>query len=177
MAPAESLDYISQLKSPLDCETVMKNAKAKGRTDVYNSAFRRKCELAGLANEDPSDPLIRAFYETLSAREELLREKHGGKHIKAAYTRRMVQKHGVVYCLSKWAGFGNQTTDGFDDFIEAGMADMTAEALVVRFPDRFPHEVVAQARQRLMNVSALRAQTVDGGEAIRSCHLKLRRFS
>jgi hypothetical protein len=97
MAPVESLDYISQLKTPLECETVMKHAKAKRRADVYDAALRRKCELAGLANEDPNDPLIRAFYETLSAREELLREKHGGKHIKAAYTRRMVQKYGVVY--------------------------------------------------------------------------------
>jgi len=64
MAPVESLDYISQLKTPLDCETVMKNAKVKGRTDVYDLAFRRKCQLAGLANEDPNDPLIKAFYET-----------------------------------------------------------------------------------------------------------------
>jgi hypothetical protein len=154
MALVESLDYISQLKTPLDCETVMKNAKAKGRTDVYDLAFRRKCQLAGLANEDPNDPLIKAFYETLSAREELLREKHGGKHIKAAYTRRMIKKNGVVYCLTKWAGFGNQTTEGFDDFIAAGLADMTAEALVVNFPDRFPTEVVTQARERLVKVGA-----------------------
>jgi len=133
----------------------MKNAKARKRTDVYNLAFRRKCELAGLANEDPNDALIRAFYETLSAREELLREKHDGKHIKAAYTRRMLQKHGVVYCLTKWAGFGSKTTEGFDDFIAAGMSDMTAEALVVKFSDRFPQEVVVQARQRLVNVGVL----------------------
>lgn len=155
MNRVESLSYIGQLKTPLECETVMKNAKSKGRTDVYDLAFRRKCELAGLANEDPNDPLIRAFYETLSAREELLRVKHGGKHIKAAYTRRMVHKHGVVYCLTKWAGFGNQTTDGFDDFIAAGMSDMTAEALVVKFSDRFPQEVVTQARLRLTKVGAL----------------------
>jgi hypothetical protein len=142
--------YISKLKTPLECETVMKNARTKGRKDVYDAALRRKCELAGIANEDPNDPLIRAFYETLSARENLLREKHSGKHIKAAYTRRMVEKHGVQYCLMKWAGFGNRTTDGFDDFIAAGMADMTAEALVVRFSERFPSEVVAQARERLV---------------------------
>jgi hypothetical protein len=144
------LSYISKLKTPLECETVMKNAKAKGRTDIYDAALRRKCELAGIANEDPNDPLIRSFYESLTAREDLLREKHGGKHIKATYTRRMVKTHGVEYCLMKWAGFGNRTTDGFDDFIAAGMPDMTAEALVVRFSDRFPSEVVVQARERLM---------------------------
>jgi hypothetical protein len=126
MRADEPLNYIRHLKTPLECETVMKNAKVKGRKDVYDAALRRKTELEGLAKEDPNDPLIRAFYETLSAREELLREKHGGKHIKAAYTRRMVKKHGVEYCLTKWAGFGNKTTDGFDDFIAAGMADMTA---------------------------------------------------
>jgi hypothetical protein len=98
------------------------------------------------------NPLIKAFYETLSAREELLSEKHDGKHIKANYTRRMIKKNGVVYCLTKWAGFGNQTTEGFDDFIAAGLADMTAEALVVKFPDRFPPEVVVQARERLIRV-------------------------
>jgi len=45
---------------------------------------------------------------------------------------------------------GNQTTEGFDDFHCAGLADMTAEALVVKFPDRFPPEVVVQARERLI---------------------------
>ena len=155
MPAVEPFNYIAELKTPLECETLMQNAKAKGRKDVYEAAFRRKCALAGIANEDPNDPLIRAFYETLSAREELLRAKHGGKHIKATYTRRMIRKHGVLHCLTKWAGFGNQTTDGFDDFIAAGMADMTAEALVVKFPDRFPKEVVTQAPGRLAKVGAL----------------------
>jgi len=63
----------------------------------------------------------------------------------------MVRDKGVVYCLAKWAGFRKRTTDGFDDFIAANMADMTAEALVVRFSDRFPEGVVAQARERLAN--------------------------
>jgi hypothetical protein len=66
---------ISKLKTPLECETVMKNAKTKGWTDIYDAALWRKCELVGIATEDPNDPLIRAFYETLSARENLLREK------------------------------------------------------------------------------------------------------
>jgi hypothetical protein len=48
--------------------------------------FGESAELAGIANEDPNNPLIRAFYETLSAREELLREKHSGKHIKSLKT-------------------------------------------------------------------------------------------
>jgi hypothetical protein len=68
----------------------------------------------------------------------------------------MVKDHGVEYCLTKWAGFGNKTTDGFDDFIAAGMADMTAKAVVVKFSDRFPPEVVSQARERLAKAGALK---------------------
>jgi hypothetical protein len=67
----------------------------------------------------------------------------------------MVHEHGVVYCVTKWAGFGNQTTEGFDDFIAAGMADMTAEALVLKFSNRFPPAIVSQARERLSKVGGL----------------------
>jgi len=62
MAPLESFKHIGRITTLL--EWVMKTAKAKGRTDVYDAALRRKFELMRLANEDPNDPLIRALYDT-----------------------------------------------------------------------------------------------------------------
>ena len=54
---------VSKLKTPEDCRTVLQRAREKNLSDVYNAVFRRFCELVGTENDDPSDPLVRDFYE------------------------------------------------------------------------------------------------------------------
>ena len=81
------------------------------------------------------------------------REKHRGKKQQATRTRRMVRDQGVMHCFIYWAGFGKHTSEGFEDFVIANMIDRTAEAIIVRFADRFRSEVVAQARQRLADAT------------------------
>jgi hypothetical protein len=62
----------SKLNTPKECRIVMARAKKQGLKDVYAAAFRRYCQLVGNANDDPADPLVRDFYETLGAYEQLL---------------------------------------------------------------------------------------------------------
>ena len=66
----------SKLKTLEDCRTVMQRARDRNLPDVYKAVFKRLCELVGAANDDPSDPLVRDFYETLAAYEQLLTEKN-----------------------------------------------------------------------------------------------------
>ncbi len=151
---------VEKLLTVEDCERVLDRAKAKGDKEFYAEVIERKLALAGLAfanwrhpADDPADPLIRAFYEMLGFREELLREKHHGKNQPATRTRKMVRDKGVMYCFNHWAGFGNRTSEGFEDFKAANMIGRTAEAIIVRFANRFPHKVVEQARERLADAT------------------------
>jgi hypothetical protein len=66
---------LNSLKTVDDCRRVMERATKQRRPEVYSAVFKRQCELVGLHNEDPDDPLVRRLYETLAAYEQLLTEK------------------------------------------------------------------------------------------------------
>ena len=138
---------ISKLKTVEECRTVMDRAKARKLDDVYRAVFRRYCELVGKEYEDPSDPLIADFYETLAAYEQLLTEKNGF-NTRASRTRQKIDNKGVHRSLVEWT-CGKAETNGFDLLVGASLARYTGEFLVVKYANRFPEEVVALARERL----------------------------
>jgi len=138
---------VSKLKTPEDCRTVLQRAREKNLPDVYNAVFRRFCELVGTENNDPSDPLIRDFYETLAAYEQLLTEKNG-RTTAASRTRQKIDNKGVHQSLIEWTR-GKAETNGFKLLVEKGLPEFTGEYLVVRYADRFPNDVVELARKRL----------------------------
>jgi hypothetical protein len=138
---------VSKLAKLSDCRIVMARAKSRGMQDVYEAAFRRYCQLVGNANDDPSDPLVRDFYETLGAYEQLLTEKHD-KNTPAGRTRQKIANKGIHRSLIEWTR-GKVETNGFNLLIDAGLPEYTGEYLVTRYADRFPDDVVALARDRL----------------------------
>jgi hypothetical protein len=138
---------VSKLKTPDDCRTVMQRARVRDLPDVYNAAFKRFCELLGNANDDPSDPLVRDFYETLAAYEQLLTEKNG-RTTAASRTRQKIDNKGVHQSLIEWTR-GKVETNGFKLLVEKGLPEYTGEYLVLRYANRFPEDVVALARSRL----------------------------
>jgi hypothetical protein len=89
---------VSKLTNVDECRTVMARAKQRGMQDVDAAVFKRYCALVGNANDDPSDPLVRDFYETLAAYEQLLTEKNGSTTI-ASRTRQKIANKGVHQCL------------------------------------------------------------------------------
>ena len=138
---------VSKLRTPDDCRTVMQRARDRDLSDVYNAAFKRFCELNGNANDDPSDPLVRDFYETLAAYEQLLTEKNG-RTTAASRTRQKIDNKGVHQSLIEWTR-GKAETNGFKLLVEKGLPEYTGEYLVLRYANRFPEDVVALARSRL----------------------------
>jgi hypothetical protein len=66
---------VTKLKSLAECRTVMQRARDRNLPDVYEAVFRRMCQLVGSENDEPSDPLVKDFYETLAAYEQLLTER------------------------------------------------------------------------------------------------------
>lgn len=138
---------VSVLKTAEDCRIVMKRALEKGEQEFYELVFRRYCEISGIENEDPNDPLIRDFHETLAAYEQLLTEKNG-RNTPASRTRQKLANKGVYQSLVEWTR-GKVETNGFKLLVEKGLPEYTGEYLVARYADRFPTDVVKLAHERL----------------------------
>jgi hypothetical protein len=105
------------------------------------------CQLVGSENDDPADPLVKDFFETLAAYEQLLTEKNG-KTQRAHRTRQKVSNKGVFQSLVEWTRAKSETK-GFRLLVEAGLPEFTGEYLVARHAKRFPEDVVRAARERL----------------------------
>jgi len=147
------LSKIAQITDEKALRNLMGNARRLGREDAYWLAFRRLCALEGMRLDDP---LERDFYDVLNAYEELLTEKNG-RTTKANRTRQKLRNKGLKQCLIDWAL--GPPTDGFKLLIEKGLAELTAEHLVVKYESRFPSPVVAAARARLHDAGTLKTES------------------
>jgi hypothetical protein len=121
----------------------MANAKRLGNDPVYWEAFSRLCLISG---RDEPDPLVRDFYATLTAYEELLTLKNRRKTL-ANRTRQKLARKGVVQCLEDWAT--QPTSDGLELLVNKGLYHLTGEYLVLRYPERFTQEAVNAAHAKL----------------------------
>ena len=92
---------VAKLNTLTECRTVMQRARLRNLPDVYEAVFRRMCQLVGSDNDDPNDPLVKDFYETLAAYEQLLTEKNG-KTTAAVRTRQKIANKGVYQSLIEW---------------------------------------------------------------------------
>jgi hypothetical protein len=153
---------LKKLKSLADCRTVMQRARDRNMPEVYEAVFRRMCELVGFQNDDPADPLVRDFFETVAAYEQLLTEKHG-RTTPANRTRQKISNKGVVQSLIEWTR-DKAETSGFKLLVEAGHPEYTGEYLVARYADRFPADVVALAYERLKSKGIALPPAQRGGE-------------
>ena len=138
---------LQKLRTVADCRRVMARAKQQGREDIYMRVFKRQSELVGHENDDPNDPLIHRFHETLAAYEQLLSEKNHS-NTPATRTRQKLANKGVYQSLIGWTR-GKVETNGFKLLVEAGLPEYTGEYLVAQYADRFPPDVVELARERL----------------------------
>jgi hypothetical protein len=136
-----------KLKTVGECRLVMQRAKQRGEEDIYSAVFKRQCEIVAHENDDPNDPLVRGFYETLAAYEQLLSEKNHS-NTPATRTRQKIKNKGVCQSLTEWTR-GKVETNGFKLLVEAGLSEYTAEFLVAKFARRFPPDVAELARDRL----------------------------
>jgi hypothetical protein len=122
----------------------MANAKRLGREDVYREAFRQLCLAEG---RDLSDPLEREFAIVMRALEEALTQE-AGKTKRLSRTRQKLARAGVLQTLADLA-MKPSPSAGFLKLVEFDMLDMSAEAIVMKYADRFPSDVVEAAIQRL----------------------------
>jgi hypothetical protein len=135
---------ISGYTNPADLRTLMTNAKRLGRDDIWREAFRKLCSLEGA---EQTEPLPRDFYETLAAYEHLLSQKNG-RATRASRTRLKLKSKGVVQCLEDWVT-SKTPTEGYELLMANGLAEMTGEHLVLKYPEQFSEGAIAAAKARL----------------------------
>ena len=86
--------------------------------------------------------------KVLYAYEELLRLKHNGRRVRAIYTWRMFDNHGIIETIERLMRTSKKQP-GFKELVKDGKKDLTFEALVVRHPGSFTQEAVKRSKQRL----------------------------
>jgi hypothetical protein len=122
----------------------MANAKRLDRQDVYQVALRQLCRVEG---RNIDDPLESEFAVVMRALEEALTAE-AGKTKRLSRTRQKLGRVGVRQTLADLA-LKPQPSLGFLKLVEFGMADMSAEALIVKYRDEFDQHVVDAASRRL----------------------------
>lgn len=135
---------ISGYTDPAALRTLMTNAKRLGRDDIWREAFRKLCSLEGA---EQTEPLHRDFHETLAAYEYLLSQKNG-RATRASRTRLKLKSKGVIQCLEDWVT-SKAPTEGYELLMANGLAEMTGESLVLKYPAQFSEAAVAAAKARM----------------------------
>ena len=122
----------------------MKNARRLGREDVYRAALRQLCRVEG---RNIDDPLESEFAVVMRALEEAMTEE-AGRTKRLNRTRQKLNRVGVRQTLADLA-LKPQPSLGFIKLVEFGMADMSAESLIMKYRDQFEAPVVEAAARRL----------------------------
>ena len=137
-------DVIAKCDEPDALRRIMKNAKQRGGTDVYDAAFQR------LISIQPSAQVGTIAYDiwrSIYAFEELLTEERG-RTTRLQRTRQKIKNDGEIQTAIDLT-LKKTPSDGFRMLKERGMLEMSFEALIVARPEHFPSNVVDAARSRL----------------------------
>lgn len=144
MADLIYADRINNESNPEKLRNWMANARRLEREDVYQLAFRQLCRIEG---KDIDDPLAAEFAKVMRALEEALTQKNG-RTTRLSRTRQKLARAGVRKTLADLA-LRPTPSAGFLHLINFGMADMSAEKLIIKYAAEFEPEVIAAAQKRL----------------------------
>lgn len=142
------LEVIAACEDESKLRNWIANAEREGAQEVEDAARRRLIAVRASKDvDDPNDPIVLDFWKSISALEhELSLER--GKTIRLSRTRQKIGRVGVEKTLRDLT-LSTQPSDGYHLLRERGMLDLSAEAVVLRYPDRFEPDVLEAARNRL----------------------------
>ncbi|WP_288411278.1 hypothetical protein [uncultured Herbaspirillum sp.] len=137
---------ISRLKSSQDARQLAENARRLGRTEVSTQALERARELQAIEEGYTSPAQIAIAMALYAYEEEQSRLK---KHpFRANRTRQMLVKHGSLSAIERLV-LHRRPSKGFEVLEEAGLLELSFEAIIARFPEEFSPVAVEVARARL----------------------------
>lgn len=142
------LEIIAECDDEEKLRNWIANASREGVEEVEDAARRRLIEVRSVKEiDDLNDPIVLDFWKSITALEHELSEERG-KTIRLSRTRQKIARVGVEKTLNDLA-LQAQPSEGYHLLEARDMLDLSAEAVVLRFPERFKQNVLAAARQRL----------------------------
>lgn len=139
-------ERIARLTTSRDAAAFAANARRHGRPDLEAEALTRERELRA-QEEGFKTPAERAIAEALFAYEEE-RTRANGSTFRASRTRQMLKRHGALKAAERMV-LQRAPSVGFEVLEEAGLQQLSFEAIIDRFAEEFSPEAVAAARARL----------------------------
>jgi hypothetical protein len=137
----KALDRIALMTDPKDLRQTLNNARGKSSV-VERAAFLR---LAAVSAKHAPGSVQHECWMMVHAVEEL-RRLAGRKVPRMNRMRPKIAKDGEVAALEYCA---LHETDGFAEILQYGAPELTAEAIVLKFPDHFSAAAIGAARARL----------------------------
>lgn len=139
------MKLVGHLKTPEDCEQVALNVEAK--QPAFAIAARRKAIEIKASTHKATTEAEEHSLQAVYAHERVMTLERGRK-TRATREWTMITKHGFVVAMESIVK--NPTANaGYQALVKMGMQDMLFEAVVLRHPDVFSVEAVAQSKQSL----------------------------
>lgn len=135
-----ALIQIEAIDDPSKLRTLIKNAEGKSE-QVAKAAFRR---LVSLSSPHPAGSVEHDCWVMVHTIEELRRAE--GRVWRMNRLRPTIDAKGEIGALKACIV---QETDGFQEVLDYGMPELTAEAIVLRWPEHFDDKTRETARSRL----------------------------
>jgi hypothetical protein len=139
-------ERVSRLKTSQDARQLAENASRLGREDVSAQALEKARELQAVEDGYDSPAQIAIASALYAYEEEQSRAKR--RTFRANRTRQMLAKHGALRAAERMV-MNRQPSKGFGVLEEAGLRELSFEAIIDRFPEEFSPIAVVAARARL----------------------------
>ncbi len=142
------LNLISESKDPKKLMAFAMNAQKKNVSEVRTAALERLNTLRPVHTEGGFE---HGFWEMLTAYQNLLlANNRPTKRLMKAWETAISENEAKA--LTHWVENAEQAW-AFECFDENGLADRTAEKLVLRFPKRFEAEICEKAKERIQGTN------------------------
>ena len=139
------IKLVGHLKTPEDCEQVALNVEAK--QPAFAILARRKAIEIKAATHKATTEAEEHSYQAVYAYERVMTLERGRK-TRATRQWKMVTKLGIIVAMESIVKTRTESA-GYQALVKMGMQDMSFEAVVLRHPDVFSAEAVAQSKQSL----------------------------
>ncbi len=150
MAADKIAKLVGHLKTPEDCEQVAINVEAK--QPAFAILARRKAIELKAATHNAVTETEQEALQAVYAYERVLTLERGRK-TRATRTWQVITKLGIVEAVDTIVKRPTGA-EGYHALVKMGMQDMLFEAVVLRHPEVFSAEAIAQSQQRLDELAA-----------------------
>ena len=136
---------VGHLKTPEDCEQVALNVEAK--QPAFAIAARRKAIEIKASTHNAATEAEQHSLQAVYAYERVMTLERGRK-TRATRQWKMITKLGIIEAMESIVKTPTESA-GYQALVNMGMQDMSFEAVVLRHPEVFSAEAVAQSKQSL----------------------------